>query len=69
MPQVSITEASVASCEVSVAIQSNSTCMANRLSGYVISCERHGASRGLLAVFSPAASALRLTVSGLHAAC
>ncbi len=38
-----------------------------RLSGYVCSCERHGASCRLLAVFSPAAS-LRLTVSGIRTA-
>ncbi len=35
------------------------------MSGYVGSCERYGVSRRrLLAVFSPAANALRLTVSG-----
>jgi hypothetical protein len=41
-------------------------CAASRLSGYACSCERHGASRRFLALFSPAASALRLTVSGIR---
>jgi len=38
------------------------------LAEHVCSCERYGASRRLLAVFSPAASALRLTVSDVWTA-